>query len=139
MARQKDWVNEFTAQYLEKGGLKSQALDIAQKQAITQEMLHGSIVDIWEPADAAANLLFKEKVSDAVEMLNDLFEKYDFGEDFEVEAFNGWEFDGKSRYERAVFIKAVDPENNNKQIRDTQKIIFFAEVQKNKIQHSGIL
>lgn len=55
MTRRQKWINEFVNQYLAKGGFKGQAQAVAQKQALAQEMIHGSIVDIWEPADSAGN------------------------------------------------------------------------------------
>lgn len=61
MASKQDWVNEFIVQYVEKSGIPTDAKAIAQKEANNQEMIHGSIVDIWEPADSAANLLFKKE------------------------------------------------------------------------------
>ena len=57
MTRKQDWVNEFIGQYMEQGGIPTDAKAIAQQESDSQEMIHGSIVDIWEPADAAANLL----------------------------------------------------------------------------------
>lgn len=51
-SQKKDWINECTYNYVKYGIIEQDAVKFANEEALIQEVEHGSVVDIWEPADA---------------------------------------------------------------------------------------
>lgn len=130
MARKNEWIAEFISHY--DGHEKSAVKSLALAQADLQEMANGSIVDVWTPADfLAQELTQKSREKTQAQIMEDLFNEYDFGQ--EVCAFNGWNFDGVSTYQRSVFL------DNGKE--DSTKVIFYVSFfgRTNQVESVGVL
>lgn len=55
MSRKTDWINECITSYIKSGVAQRDAIKYANENALQEEVEHGSMVDIWEPADALVN------------------------------------------------------------------------------------
>ena len=60
MSRKNEWIKECVDNYILHGISQKDAFKKAHQDAIKEEMTHGSIVDIWEPADALVISNMKE-------------------------------------------------------------------------------
>jgi hypothetical protein len=52
MSRKTDWINECITNYIKSGVAQRDAIKYAHQNALQEEIEHGGVVDIWEPADA---------------------------------------------------------------------------------------
>lgn len=52
MSRKTDWINDCIKNYIDVGVAPHDANIYANENALKEEIEHGGVVDIWEPADA---------------------------------------------------------------------------------------
>ena len=120
MTRKQEWIEEFIANVINTN--PSEAKKIALQKATEQEILQGSVIDLWIPADALAKENSKPNLYDArLEAAEKFYDEYDFEEDFgtdaTVECANGWHYDGKDTFTRSVFL---DMGQDRESYSDTQ-------------------
>lgn len=52
MSRKNEWLSDCVTNYVRYGVSYKDANKMAQSDALKEEVLHGSVVDLWEPADS---------------------------------------------------------------------------------------
>lgn len=55
ISRKTDWINECIMNYIKSGVSQRDAIKYANENALQEEVEHGGVVDIWEPADSIVN------------------------------------------------------------------------------------